>query len=385
MHSPSPPAALPDGSRILHIGMPKTGTTALQAALHEARPRLAARGVRMMGRGRHEMRTALAAAGTLPPFWPDRREERWQQLAESFRTSQARCTLWSSETLSQARPERIELLAERLGPDTHVVLTLRPLAPLLASQWQETLRRRGTESLVTWLDRQFDAVSADGTVNVRRTRRMPDLHRFSLHRVVEEWGSVFGEERLTFVVPAPGQRSYHLRAFERLVGVPDGTLVDQELTNASTPYPEAELLRAFNVAYTEAGGDHPTWMLTAGTGGKLALRDLTGLPPHPIRTPRWAADRADEYTRRWIAAVEASDATVVGDLQDLYSHPAEHPEDVTPPDQVSVTSAGRIAEALFRSALTHGTEQPPAGLPSYAGRELLAELARRVRRRLGGR
>ena len=385
MHPTSTPGALPDGARIVHIGMPKTGTTALQAALNDARPRLAASVVRMMGRGRHEMRTALAAAGTLPPFWPDRREERWQQLAEAFRTSEARATIWSSETLSQARPERIELLAERLGPDTRVVLTLRPLAPLLASQWQETLRRRGTESLDAWLSRQFDAVSADGTVNVRRARRMPDLHRFSLRRVVEEWGSVFGEDRLIFVVPEPGDRSYHLRAFERMLGVPDGTLVEQRLTNAATPYPEAEMLRAFNVAYTEAGGDHPTWMFTAGTRGKLALRELTGLAPHPIRTPRWAVERADEHTRSWIAAVEGSAATVVGDLRHLVTDPALHPEDGTPPDQVSVTSAGRIADLLFRSALAHHSEQPAPGLESYGGRELLDELARRVRRRLGSR
>jgi hypothetical protein len=378
----STPTALPDGSRIVHIGMPKTGTTALQAALHEARPRLADHGVRMMGRGRHEMRTALAAAGTLPPFWPDRREERWQQLAEAFRTSEARATLWSSETLSQARPERIELLAERLGADTYVVLTLRPLAPLLSSQWQETLRRRGTESLDTWLNRQFDAVSADGVVQVRRKRRMPDLHRFSLRRVVEEWGSVFGEDRLIFVVPRPGDRSFHLRAFERLLGVPDRTLVEQdELTNASTPYPEAEMLRAFNLAYTRAGGDHATWMFTAGSSGKHALRELRGLSPHPIRTPRWAAERADEYTRDWIAAVEDSAASVVGDLRDLYSDPAHHPEDVAPPHQVSVDSAGRIADALFRSALTHGPAQPPAGLDSYTARQLIDELARRLRRR----
>lgn len=393
MRSASTGSALPDGAGLIHIGMPKTGTTALQAALHGARPQLEDLGVRLMGKGRHEMRTALAAAGTLPPYWPDRREERWQQLAENFRTSTSRCTLWSSETLSQAAPDRIKLLSERLGPDTHVVLTLRPLAPLLASQWQEVLRRRGTEPLDDWLRRQFDAVSPDGTVNVELTRVMPELHRFSLRRVVEQWGGVFGEDRLTFVVADPHDRDSNLRVFEALMGVPAGTLQLQEHVNASTPYPESEMLRAFNIAYTENGGDHAAWMFTAGKGGKLALRELEGLPAHPIRTPRWAAERANEYTQDWIAAVEASDATVIGDLRHLLVDPADYPEDVSPPDTLSVTSAGRVADVLFRSALEYAKPAPdpdldvaPArGLESYDARELVRELARRARSRIGRR
>ncbi|WP_244931207.1 hypothetical protein [Nocardioides sp. W7] len=394
MRSASTGTALPDGSKLVHIGMPKTGTTALQAALDAGRPQLREAGVRLVGKGRHEMKTALAAAGTLPPYWVDRREKRWEQLAENFRTSQARCTIWSSETLSQAAPDRIRHIADRLGSDTHVVLTLRPLAPLLASQWQEVLRRRGTEDLDTWLHRHFDAVSPDGTVNVEWTRHMPELHRFSLRRVVEEWGSVFGEERLTFVVADPHDRSSGMRVFESLLGVPVGTLVPQEQVNASTPYPESEMLRAFNIAFTENGGDHPTWMFTAGKGGKLALRELQNLSSHPIRTPRWAADRSNEYTRDWIAAVEASDATVIGDLQHLLVDPADYPEDVTPPDTVSVASAGRVAEVLFRSALEYvpapdpqaaAPERPERGLESYDARELLRELARRGRRRIGRR
>lgn len=384
MRSADTAAPLPDGSGLIHIGMPKTGTTVLQAALHEARPRLTELGVHNVSRGRHDIKTALTAAGTLAPYWEDRWQGRWQQLAESFRTSTARCTVWSSETLTQASPERIQHIADELGPDVHIVLTLRPLAPLLASQWQEVLRRRGTDSLDAWLSRHFDSVAVDGTVNKTWNRVMPELHRFSLRRIVEEWGTVFGEERLTFVVSDPNERTSNLRVFEALMDVPKGTLALQDLDNSSLPYPEAEMLRHFNIAYTERGGDHAAWMFSVGRSGNDDLRQLKDLTPYPIRTPRWAARRANEYTENWISAVENSDATVIGDLRHLLVDPADFPEDVAPPDSLSVGSAGQIGDIFYRAALEYAASPATGapGLDAYSGRVLLREAGRRVRRRL---
>jgi len=213
---------------------------------------------------------------------------------------------------------------------------------------------------------------------------MPELHRFSLRRVVKEWGRVFGEEHLTFVVSDPNERTSNLRVFEGLMGVPKGTLALQDLDNSSLPYPEAEMLRQFNIAYTERGGDHPTYEFTVGRSGKLGLRQLQDLTPYPIRTPRWAAQKANEYTENWIAAVEDSDATVIGDLGHLLVDPADFPEVAAPPESVSVDSAGQIADIFYRSGLEYDASPATDGpsLDAYSGRMLVREVGRRVRRRL---
>ena len=54
---------LEPGSRLLHIGPHKTGTTAIQGALHLARERLAAEGVVYPGRGRQPLWPILAVTG----------------------------------------------------------------------------------------------------------------------------------------------------------------------------------------------------------------------------------------------------------------------------------------------------------------------------------
>ena len=59
---------LPIGSRILHIGPPKTGTTALQAAFHLNRPAIESQGVHYASNGRHAM-TAVLAAIDQPSPW----------------------------------------------------------------------------------------------------------------------------------------------------------------------------------------------------------------------------------------------------------------------------------------------------------------------------
>ncbi|WP_436699034.1 hypothetical protein [Nocardioides sp. BYT-33-1] len=382
-------AALPDGAKLLHIGMPKTGTTALQHSLWAARAQLEEHGAHNVSRRAHERKVAITAAGNVRSYWAAE-HERWQELAREFRTSTARRTFWSSESLSLAAPERIRGLREELGP-AYVVTTIRALAPQLASRWQQGLRRADPLPLDDWLRARF-AEEPLGGVGAGFVPGQA-LRRLNPRRVLQDWGAVFGEENLVFVVLDPTDHAWLLRAFESLLGVPP-LLEPSPSRNLSLPLPEAEMLRHLAAAYRGHGGDLDAWMATAGDTRRIKLRPVVEAAPRhqTVRVPRWAAERADEYVADWVEALRSSGARVLGDVRHLFSDPAAHPVEVEVPDVVDVASAGRMMDAYFRVALTlpaPGPDPTPGttpgttpGLAGVGGRDILRELRRRARARI---
>ncbi len=108
----------PEGTRLLHIGPPKTGTTSLQAAFWAARDEAMAQGVRYAGTSRHSTRAVLAVTGrrtldrqhAVPPI------SHWETLlARDRRGEEARVVL-SSEGFSYAQPDKIERVVGDLDP-----------------------------------------------------------------------------------------------------------------------------------------------------------------------------------------------------------------------------------------------------------------------------
>src|SRR5207253_1760935 len=98
-------APLPVGTRLVHIGPPKTGTTALQAAFHDARAVAEDQGVHYAGPGRHAMSAVLAGVGAPSPWDPRKRppdRRRWQALVREIRGSRAQRVVLSSEFFADA-------------------------------------------------------------------------------------------------------------------------------------------------------------------------------------------------------------------------------------------------------------------------------------------
>ena len=96
-------APLPAGTRLLHIGPHKTGTTTLQAAFHQSRDALEAQGVHYAGRRAHSMVAAMAAS--LPRALPTHSAapiERWEELLAEIHASTADQVVVSSEFYADA-------------------------------------------------------------------------------------------------------------------------------------------------------------------------------------------------------------------------------------------------------------------------------------------
>lgn len=395
MHRLQMPAPLPDGSRVLHIGLPKTGTSALQASCHAARDELARQGVSYVSRGPNPLSAARFAARGGDPAGAAAR--RWRRLSEDFRSSTARCTLLSSEGLSGGTPDRIDFIAEELGTDATVVVTLRPVADLLPSSWQQGVRRGGAEPFETWLRKALDP---DHPYAAERRRYAPET-------ILAEWGARYGEDRLIFVCSDPSDRMLNHRVFESLLGVP-GALAVQPVRNASPPYAEIEMLRHLNIAEADAhvGPEEELWVRARRKiGRRMGDAPPAGAGQQRLRVPRWAAERANEQTLHSIAMLEASGATVVGDLTHLLVDPEDYAAAVTAPDEVTIASAGWFAATLAKLAVDEFDErdrrrinrlerriarleerrQAGADLDAASARDLARALARRVRSKVSRR
>ena len=80
--------ALPVGTRLLHIGPHKTGTTAIQGALFAAKDTMPAHGVDFPAHSRHPMEAALAACAR-PAMMGDTvpTDKHWTRLLDAVRAT----------------------------------------------------------------------------------------------------------------------------------------------------------------------------------------------------------------------------------------------------------------------------------------------------------
>ncbi|HET7182773.1 MAG TPA: hypothetical protein VFI15_11120, partial [Candidatus Limnocylindrales bacterium] len=238
--------ALPVGSRILHIGPPKTGTTALQAAFHLNRPACEAQGVHYASNGRHAMTAVLAGIDQPSPWSPTRKPPArwtWTRLLSNIRASTADRLVLSSEFFADASPEAIRRVVDEFDPARiQVVVTLRPLARIIPSQWQQFVQNQLTVPFEEWVE---------ALVNQPRGTLTPVFWRRHRHdELVARWAQVVGPDRVTVIALDDRDRDMVLRVFERLTGLRAGTLVaEPDLANRSMTVPEIETIRAFNLAY----------------------------------------------------------------------------------------------------------------------------------------
>ncbi len=267
---------VPDGRVLMHIGPHKTGTTALQAALFTARPSLREQGVHHAGWARNPARAVQAATGQASAYGdrpPPMRE--WRSLVRDVRQASLARVILSSEFLAHAGPDAVRRIIDDLGRDrVHVVTTLRPLARLIPSMWQQNIKAGRRVAFDAWLGRLFPAPgeqAADGFWT---------LHRHD--ELVNRWAAEVGIDRVTAVVVDETDREMILRTFEQLLGLREGTLQPVVgLANRSITADEAEAIRAYNIAHRRAGLDKATHALAIRYG---AAQYMAGLDPsrrHP--------------------------------------------------------------------------------------------------------
>jgi hypothetical protein len=354
---------LPAGSRLLHIGPHKTGTTSVQSAFHTHRDELAAQGVRYAGTQRQPMQAAHAVTGRASPYADGKTPpiRRWLALVREIRGAREDRVVVSSEGFTDADAAAVRRVIGDLGVgQVHVVVTLRPLVELLPSQWQQQVQSGMTMAYEDWLEAVFN----DPTNRVSQGF----WHRHRHDELVRRWASEAGAGALTAIVVDGADRDRVLRTLESMVGLRAGTLIPEpELSNRSLTLAEVETIRAFNAAFRAEGLGTQLHAKVMRFGAAELMKRRTPEPAEPrIQTPSWAVDRAAEVGREIVEGIRSSGVRVVGDLASLVA-----------PSSRAAGGAVRKAPAVSVAARRAAEEAwPRIGATAALGIVLASGLAR---------
>ncbi|MCW2756811.1 MAG: hypothetical protein JWO46_557 [Nocardioidaceae bacterium] len=369
---------LPDGGLLLHIGPPKSGSTAIQRALAAVRDDLATYGVHYPGpHYRMSPRAGHAVLGMEPLGRSKAPMELWQQVVADVRATDLPKVCLSDEDFARADDAAVDRIADSLGAERiHLVWVARRIDKMLPSQWQERLKSTVERSYPDYLDHML--VHADRPDAVR------SWHNHDVAGMVARWSRRVDPSRITVVVADEDDRSALPRAFEALLGLPEGLLVPPaERSNRSLTLEEAEAVRTVNRVAREEGWSAREYRRIVQTGVANRLKDVAppaGTRPIPGIPSAFLAlvhDRADAQA----SAVAGSGIQVIGDPDLLRTRDRVHADDA--PATVDVVPLDLVANLV--SGVRAGTDVLREADVRRASRAASKPGIRDVARRLRGR
>lgn len=319
------------GRVVLHVGLPKTGTSFLQQVLWDNAELLGEHGVRPASRNRRQMFAAALHMTGRNYDWdpvgidPQKAWQRIRARAHAF----AGTTVISNEWLSTADAEHAErVMRELSGLDVDLVITVRDLARQLPAEWQEGVKHGRSISWKSYLKTVLGAADRP-KLRARFWAAQDPLG------VAERWGRSLPPERVHLVTcPPPGTDPMVLWSrFAEVLGVPaDVVTLPGRGINTSLGRAQIEVLRRVNSVFPRRGQEvrhralvkrHLTRDILAPQGG-----ERTELPA------RFRPD-VERLVEGWEAQIAEAGYAVVGDLADLrLGAPADAPSAKRDHDEV---------------------------------------------------
>ncbi|GAA2615838.1 hypothetical protein SMC26_09770 [Actinomadura fulvescens] len=340
-------APIPDPARsvvYLHVGSPKSGTTFLQQILWRNRAELGRAGVLLPARSFQGQQRAVwdlrdleqHPADPAPPW-----TGLWDRLAQQVLKSPQPTAIVSHETLASLDERQIKRAVEAFHPaEVHVVYTMRDLAGLLPSEWQEYVKHRCLLDYEAWISEVIDGGPEVGVGQwFWRVHDAPE--------VLRRWSTAVPAERIHLItVPPPGApRDLLWRRFADLVGVsPDEVDLDQAFSNSSLGFVEAELLRRVNAAVDP---ETPQWLYSIAVKGAYAHEVLSLRKGRKVYFPSDRRDWVDRRQLEMIESLRAGGYDMIGDLDELVGRaPHGHAKDMATHDELLDAAAGSTLALL---------------------------------------
>lgn len=345
---------------VLHVGLPKTGTTFVQSLLADHRDELRAAGVLYpfvrpgaMFHGAVEVRGSHDKFG----LGADQVAGTWAAVCERARAFVAEgrgLAVVSHEVLAGATPEQVRAALDPLaGTEVHVVVTARDLGRQATAHWQEEVKLGASWSFAEFERDQLRADTGPDAGPDAGGTRPHFWHAQDFADCLDRWSGGVPAGRAHLVVgPPPGAGPEVLwQRFAEACGFDPG-LVDPRtagVANPSLAAADVALLRAVNDRLRDRM-DRATYLRVVKRG--YAERELAPHPGARPRAPYALRDLLADATERWLAAVRSAGHPVHGDPADLApvtAGPGEPgPDDVAPahdPDEVARTLLARAGGA----------------------------------------
>jgi hypothetical protein len=308
-------------------------------------------------------------------------EGHWKRLVDAVHATGRRTSVVSSEFFADAPDdESIARIVDGLGRDqVHVLVTLRPLAKIMPSQWQQYVQNGLRMGYEDWLEHMLHKAPYE--------KPNPSFWRRHRHdRLVERWVRVAGAENVTVVVVDDRDRDGLMRTFESLLGLPDGLLQPvPDAANRSLTLAETEMLRKLNMEFRGNGLPDEVYSKMVRNGAVMHMKNTCSPAPDDARitTPRWALEAAAGIGAEMAERIAVMGVRVLGDPASLSAVPSVGSAGEAEPPRIDPEVA---AHALYGAlAVAAATPTHPVSVRSVhqtSSKELVRVLGHRVIKRL---
>jgi hypothetical protein len=235
------------------------------------------------------------------------------KIVRTINSSKEHTIVLSSEFFSEFKPEQIQKLKSAVkNREVRVLFTLRPLAKLLSSSYQQYLKYGTKADYSEWLHSVLDE---PGVSKINPTFWLRHMHG----DVVGKWAEAFGAGAVTVLVVDEQRPEFLFDEVNSLLDLPKGTLKPQPTgNNRSLSLEEISLLLQLNRSFP-ANREWSEYLLFVRNG---YVRELTDHVPvkkdaAKLPTPSWAVKKANELASESKQKIKSLGVKILGDIDSL--------------------------------------------------------------------
>ena len=303
---------------VIHPGFHKSGTTALQEALAESRQALKDKDVLYPYIGTKTHHRAAWSLNGRVWGWKKRGGEKyspkiWDDLVKRINGAKEETVILSSEFFSELDGEKIRKIRHDIkSRDIEILFTLRPLAKLLPSSYQQYLKYGMKIKYEEWLHEIFE--------NREKTKVSPTFWQRHDHgKVIARWVDIFGTSNVTVLIADENKPDFLFEEVNNFLGLPKETLTAAKIgSNRSLNMEEISLLLEINNQFPkERSWDEYEIFIRDGYIRELTDFIVPAKEKARLLTPEWAITRANELGEKTSQEFDRLGIRVIGSLDSL--------------------------------------------------------------------